>query len=408
MLFRFHRVFFGAIFLAILSGFGQQAKAAPRFGLWVEAEGKNRPFRSAEEFKAYSEFAKKGRFTDLYCQVYRGGRAWYPSMLADDAPYRRALAQGFDPLRDTINQAHKRGTRVHAWINVLRIVGNREAPLLKTIGRNAAHTDSYGNSLLDYDSEGLPPGALGRSFKLGTAGIWLDAGSERVREYLVATIKDVVMAYPDLDGVHLDMIRYPMSMRKGGKGSFAHRPRFGYSQESIERFYEFAGKKPPPMTKEVRAMLRKAQAWGTWHRAQVTLLVFEIKEMLNQIAPEIELSAAVIASPERAYSEVYQDWSAWRKGGIIDTVIPMNYSRNSELVARQSKYAIQSASRGQVLIGLGSWLMIGNPSLMISQGKTALRFGADGVTLFSLSNLLSPQGELLVREFRTAVLPELK
>ena len=53
--------------------------------------------------------------TDLFVQVYRGGRAWYDASLADSGPYRAMVqSQGADPLRALIAEAHARGLRVHA------------------------------------------------------------------------------------------------------------------------------------------------------------------------------------------------------------------------------------------------------------------------------------------------------
>ena len=40
------------------------------FGLWVEAEGKNQPFKSPTDFEQFTSFTSSARFTDLYCQVY--------------------------------------------------------------------------------------------------------------------------------------------------------------------------------------------------------------------------------------------------------------------------------------------------------------------------------------------------
>jgi uncharacterized lipoprotein YddW (UPF0748 family) len=389
-----------AVFLFLLlqiTGFlPLPAHASPRFGLWVEAEGENQPFRSRSEYDDFVAFTDNKNFSDLYCQVYRGGRSWYPSMLADDTPYRLARAQGMDPLGQTIKQAHSRGQRVHAWVNVLRV--NRiEAPLLRIVGTEALQVDSYGNTALNYDDDGYAPGNLVSSFRLETPGVWLDPSSQKARQFIVEVIRDIVITYPDIDGVHLDMARYPATMSIGGSSS--PRPDFGYSKQSVNGFYEFAGKPAPIVSAQLNSTLRKSPAWSAWRRAQVTLLVFEIKEMLNEIAPEVELSAAVMASPERAYSEVFQDWTEWLKGGVLDTAIPMSYSKDNNVVAQYSHFAVTSASRNQVLIGLGAWLMKGNPSQLAAQGRIALRAGAKGVVLFSYSNLAYPGGKDLIHDF---------
>jgi uncharacterized lipoprotein YddW (UPF0748 family) len=384
--------------------FSTSAQCLPRFGLWVEAEGQNQPFLNRSNFARYQEFSEAGGFTDLYCQVYRGGRAWYPSLMANDDPFRDGLAQGIDPLKETINFAHKRGMRVHAWINALRVTRNFEAPVLKIVGRDAVLKNTYGESVLDYDDDGNPVGKLRRGFKLDTPGIWLDPSNERLRKYIVETIRDVIVAYPELDGIHLDMIRHPMAISSGGGSSASSvRPDFGYAEDSIVRFYEFAGKEAPEVSEEVRVRLRKSEAWSAWRRAQLTLLVFEIREMMNSIAPEMELSAAVIGSKERAYGEMFQDWGEWLRAGVMNSVVLMSYTKSSETVAHQTRQAVAVASRGEVLAGLGAWLMLGDQSGLAEQGKRALQAGANGVALFSYSNLESPRGRALTSHFQRTV-----
>ena len=60
------------------------------------------------------------------------------------------------------------------------------------------------------------------------------------------------------------------------------------------------------------------------------------------------------------------------------------------------------------MTGLGAWLMLGNPALLIQQGKIALDAGADGVVLFSYSNLHSDRGRQLLKQFAESVFPTLK
>ncbi|HQH28480.1 MAG TPA: family 10 glycosylhydrolase, partial [Oligoflexia bacterium] len=169
----------------------------------------NQPFRSREEFDYFLKFSAEPHFTDLYCQVYRSGRSWYPSVMADAAPYHRALGAGFDPLKETIKTAHQRGQRVHAWVNALRVVHDGSLPLLRTIGSEALQVDHYGNSIWRYNEEGIAPDELNRAYRLETAGVWLDPSSKRVRQFVVEAVRDIITAYPDIDGIHLDMIRYP-------------------------------------------------------------------------------------------------------------------------------------------------------------------------------------------------------
>lgn len=392
ILFRLFFSIFGAIFLLFLTAV--DSSASPRFGLWVEAEGTNRPFDTKKDFERYLDFTSKGNFSDLYCQVYRQGRSWYPSAVADDGPYRKNLEQGFDVLRDSIDVAHSRGQKVHAWVNALRIKHNPNAPLFKVIGKKAALSDSLGNNLLDYDEEGKGPGKYKGILSLGTPGVWLESSSREVRNYLLETIRDVVVAYPDLDGIHLDMIRMPLVFSKKRGGAFAVKPALGYGRKAIERFHRVTPHRIISHEQKEVNKLVESEDYKNWRRAQVTLFVYQVRQLLNKIAPEMELSVAVLPSARNAYLYANQDWPEWMREGLIDTVVPMAYSKNNSNVSRYSQFAIRLAQRtdSKVLVGLGAWLMTKRVPQLALQSRNSIEQGSDGVVLFSYSNILPKSG----------------
>src|SRR5215831_14799968 len=83
--------------------------ATGTLGLWVLAEGTERALESPEKIAQLVERAKKLGATDLFVQVHRAGRAWFPSTHADDAPFRAMRAahpDGPEPLADLIARAH--------------------------------------------------------------------------------------------------------------------------------------------------------------------------------------------------------------------------------------------------------------------------------------------------------------
>ena len=401
---------FGAIFLSFLAlSSGPEyslAEGDKRFGLWVEAEGVNQPFLNKENFNQYLSFIEQWPFTDVYCQVYRGGRSWFPSMVADDEPFRLAKQQGFDPLGDTIRAARKRGQKVHAWVNMLRLFQNPDAPMIKVIGaERTVQFDNFGNSVLKYDEKGNPPGA-NMGFSLGTHGIWVDPSEPAVRHYIKETIRDLVYRYPDLSGVHMDMVRFPTAIRTNFKKRLSMGPEYGFSDNSIRHFYRTSGRAAPDVIDEkLRKQLSRSQAWAAWRRAQVTLLVFEVRELLSQIAPNMEVSAAVFADQKRARDGAFQDWPTWMKYHLLDTVVPMNYTKRRKLFTRLSKEASEIALRPQLLMGIGAWLLKSKPEEFVRQGEIAISSKSGGVVLFSYSNLFSPQGRNALNYFQQKLFP---
>jgi uncharacterized lipoprotein YddW (UPF0748 family) len=206
-------------------------------GLWVLAEGSERPLESPEKIGQLVERAAELRASDLFVQVHRAGKSWFPSTHADDAParaYRAAHPGGPDALAELVARAHAKGLRVHAWFNCLNLAGNRDAPIVKTVGREAVQVDRAGRSLLDY-ADGKVPDPDGKYLELETPGVWLDPAVPGVVDELAAIVDDLVRAAPDLDGLHLDYIRYPYALPMT-PGSRFRGLDFGYGDVAKTRF----------------------------------------------------------------------------------------------------------------------------------------------------------------------------
>ncbi|MFN8392600.1 MAG: family 10 glycosylhydrolase [Bdellovibrionota bacterium] len=372
-----------------------------KVGIWVEAEGKNRPFRSKDEFDSFREFIREQPFTDFYCQVFREGRAWFQTEEADTSPFELAQSFGVDPLRETIQVAHAQGKRVHAWINVLRVDRVSGQTAIQNLGPDAVLTDNFGNSMLTYNDSGAPVQHSLSGHRIDTPGIWLDPSSSKVRAYIVRVVEQLIDRYPDLDGIHLDMIRFPFSVGGGGLS-------YPYGIAASEEFQKIYGRLPPKPTEGGGdSVLRRN--WDDWRRAQITRLVFDIKQTMNAKRPTMELSAAVLAFPDRAFRSAFQDWQTWLRGAALDYAVPMNYTRDLGVFRNNARFAVGSRQHSRVQIGIGAWLMSGEPELFNAQLDLARKEGADGVVLFSYSNLFSARGREFLRRvmapFRRVVEP---
>jgi uncharacterized lipoprotein YddW (UPF0748 family) len=382
---------------------GSCASADPdsiRFGLWAEVEGRQRIFDTKDQLEEFLFFVQAGRFTDVYCQVFRSGKSWFPSPMADDSPYREALSNSYDPLRETIDAAHREGKKVHAWINVLRVNDNRQAAVLQLVGQRGILIDSTGHSLLDYEQDMIHP--VLRLARLDTAGIWLDPSSPVVRRYYVELISDIILQYPDLDGIHLDMIRYPFAtgLARG------QRLDFGYHPEALASFARARGARKGSTINP--RLGEAAPAWDNWRRSQLTLMVFEIKELLNRLAPQMELSVAAIAWPDRAQLHALQEWPSWLAAGAVDTAIPMAYTVGTSDFRNLSRLAFINSGGRSTLMGIGAWLLVNYPEVAVEQARSAVRYGNQGIVLFSYANLHSKPGLKLVDRVSSLLLAPVK
>ncbi len=361
---------------------------APR-GLWVLCEGSQRVLEHPERLPLLLDDAAALGVTDLFVQVYRGGKAWFGSTLADASPHARTFRVGEqDALAALIERAHARGLKVHAWVNVLSLAGNPDAPIVRSIGRRAVAEDQHGRSVLDYPDYDVPP--PDRSYyRMGTPAVWLDPAAPGVRERLAATFAELVERYPGLDGLHLDYIRYPDVLPFTPGSRFGVGLSFGYGEASRARFLRETGKAAP-----FGSDLRNANAWDDWRRLQVTALVEAIGRSARAARPGLALSAAVISDRERAYLVDFQDWAGWLDAKLLDFAVPMLYTTDDARLG----YAIESyeglARTRALWVGLGSWLFRQSPDRAVAQLKRVEAAPALGSALFSWDSIREETGLL--------------
>jgi uncharacterized lipoprotein YddW (UPF0748 family) len=323
--------------------------------------------------------------TDLFVQVYRGGRSWYASELADSSPYRELLAAtGTDTLASLLEAAHARGIRVHAWVNVLSLGRNRDAPIVEALGPDAVLVDRAGRSLLDYPDLEVPA-PDGDWYRMGTRGVYLDPAAPGVAERLTATFVELVTRYPALDGLHLDYVRHPGALPFVPGSRFGVGLDFGYGSASRLRFRRETGLEGPYKNPEApsRDSLVNANQWDDWRRAKVTQLVASIATASRAARPGLIVSAAVIAYVDRAYLSLAQDWLGWLEAGWIDLAIPMAYTLDDRLLGYQLEHFGRSAQRDRIWSGLGVWLFAASPARAAEQVEIARAAGLAGDALFS-------------------------
>ena len=342
------------------------------------AEGSQRVLEHPDRIPGLIATAKGVGATDLFVQVYRGGRAWYETSLADDGPFRAARdAAGAEPLAVLLREAHAAGLRVHAWVNVLSLSQNRDAPLLRDLGRDAVLVDQRGRSLLDYPDLEVPP--PDRSYyRMGTPALYLDPAAMGLVERLAATFAELVTRHPELDGLHLDYIRFPDVLPLTPGSRFGVGLDFGHAASTRALFRDQTGLEAPG--RESRA---NADAWDAWRRDRVTAAVAAIRTAVRSVQPKLEISAAVIPYADRAYLSLLQDWRRWIEDGLLEFAVVMAYTRDDRLLRYQAETFAGSSQADRIWLGLGTWLFAAEPARALEQIRIAHQAGATADALFS-------------------------
>jgi len=353
-------------------------------GLWVLAEGSQRVLDDARRVETLLQQAARLGATDLFVQVYRGGRAWYDADLADATPYREALDRsGADPLALLLQRAGESGVRVHAWVNVLSLSKNADAPIVQALGRDIVHSDRKGRSLLDYPGYEVPQPDR-QYYRMGTPGVYLDPAAPGLSERLAATFAELLIRYPQLDGLHLDYIRYPDVLPYAPGSRFGVGLDFGYGAATRARFKRETGLEAP-----LGDRLGPAEAWDEWRRAKLTELVAAIAGAARAVDPKLVLSAAVWTYADRGYLVLGQDWRRWLEDGLLDLAVPMSYTRDDRLLRYQAESFAGLPIADRIWMGLGTWLFASRPERALAQIGIVRNAGVRGESLFSYDSIVS-------------------
>src|SRR5262249_34462769 len=215
--------------------------------------------------------------------------------------------------------------------------------------------------------------------------------------YTLTVLMHLVRNY-DIDGLHLDRIRYPELSVPGQTPATG--TNIGYNETSVARFqrrYDIAVGSAPPAQNDPR--------WSEWRRDQVSNFVRSVYLNALAIKPRLIISAALIAFGSGPISEadwsnaecfwrVYQDWRAWTEEGIIDYAIPMNYKRDhqpSQVTAFDSwmEWAKNHQYDRSTMIGAGAFInSIEGTLRQVRRVFTASNQGhrASAVVFFSFAN----------------------
>lgn len=368
-------------------GMAQPTAPAPtpvRRGLWIPCEGSVRVLDDPARIAALVGDARALGATDLFVQVYRGGRAWFDSQIADAAPHRAVRERsGADAFAQLLDAAHGAGLRVHAWMNALSLSERKDAAILARLGRDAVLVDRRGRSVLDYPNLEVPkPDAAW--YRMGTRQVWLDPAAPSVPETLAALVTELIARYPALDGVHLDYIRHPDVLPFTPGSRFGVGLDFGYGASARERFARETGVAAP-----FGDSLANADRWDQWRRERVTEVVQRVASAARTAKPGIAMSAAVWAFADRAYLSIFQDWRGWLDAGLVDFAVPMAYTTDDRLLRYLATAALGGVGGDRVWIGLGSWLFASDPGRARAQHEFALSLRPAGVSFFSYDAIAS-------------------
>lgn len=200
---------------------------------------------------------------------------------------------GYDALQFAIDECHRRGMELHAWVVTIPI----------------GKWTTYGCQQLRKRYPSLVK-------KIGDEG-YMNPELSGTADYLTNICEEITSRY-DIDGIHLDYIRYPETW-KGPK-----------SAENITRI--------------VRAISRRVKAYKPW-----------VKMSCSPIGKYDDLTR-YSSRGWNARRQVAQDAQAWLRDGLMDQLYPMMYFQGNNFYPFAIDWQEQSYGR-TIVSGLGIYML---------------------------------------------------
>lgn len=288
-------------------------------------------------------------FNALFANLAWGATADYPSdVLAADPLVLQKDGTVRDCLRECLEACNKYGIQLHVWIVVCNM-GERVPKSLLQQMRDAGRTQ--------LDAEGKDTAYLAPQIKEN-------------RELLEKALKELVTKY-EIDGVHLDYIRYPF----GACDS---------SERARKDFEKSLGQKVESWPADILKGGKLRNEFLQWGRDNITELVRAASKTLRKTRPAVQLSAAVYGYWAGAKDSICQDAARWAQESLVDFLCPMNYSGKPEDARGWLKQQLETVQgRVPIYSGLANYQCETVEALQEEIADTR-RLGADGFICFQL------------------------
>ncbi|MBD3265784.1 family 10 glycosylhydrolase [bacterium] len=265
-------------------------------------------YQSPRDIHRIMDNAKKLGANEVLFQIRGHGTVFYPSSIEPwsgeftDEPHRHVGKNpGWDPLKTAIQEARKHNLNIHAWMNVFPGWRGKYAPPKSSQQLWNTHRSWF---IVDHRGSLLYPRTNSYSF--------LSPGIPAVRKYLASVFGEVAQKYPDLTGIHMDYVRYPVRSEYGRFRDFSH------DKTSI-KLYKNKYKKEPHYSHP---------EWHAFKQDNVTATIKGIRHAIQDASPTMQLSGTFMAEIHRATEEAGQNPVAWIENNLVDWVVPMVYKRS--------------------------------------------------------------------------------
>jgi uncharacterized lipoprotein YddW (UPF0748 family) len=330
----------------------------------------------------------------VFFQVKPDGTALWPSKIlpwSDTLTGKVGEDPGYDPLQFMLDEAHKRGMKVHAWFNPYRVTTNTKPGTVAELNRTLSLNPS---SVYVTHRDWI---------RISSDRYVLDPGIPEARDWITSIVAEVVARYP-VDGVQFDDYFYTETAGSALNDSQTFRI---YGQG-------YASK-------------------ADWRRHNTEQLITQVSRTIKQLNPNVQFGVSPAGvwrnrshdpagSDTRgaaAYDESYADTRLWVQKGLLDYIAPQVYWPFARDAARYDVLAkwwanVVKPTHTRLYIGVALY-KVGEPSRnepdwTVQGGVPELKKQLDlndalpeiqGTILFRENNLNQPQTQQAVNYLRS-------
>lgn len=287
---------------------------------WPSKTGLSVESQKAEAI-AILDKAKSLGMNMIVLQVRPCGDAFYKSSYYPWSQYLSGTQgndPGYDPLEFWIEESHKRGMAIHAWINPYRLStkgGGEKADL------SLFSDDHPAKKHPDW----VVPYADGK--------IYFNPGIPECREHVVDAALEIVRKY-DIDGLHMDDYFYPYPQTTTNPDGTRSPAVFDDSAQFEKYGKDFVRKSKLEDKTETEQLEH-------WRRNNVNLMVKDIHDGIRESGTEKRVRFGISpfgiwrnkrTDPSgsdtrglQSYDAIYADSKHWIENGYVDYIVPQLY-----------------------------------------------------------------------------------
>lgn len=331
-----------------------ESRAVDHRSIWIRPKETN-----LEQVQQHIAKLHALNINSIYLETWWNGFTIYPTShpLAAQNP----IYGGFDVLDAYMKEADKAGIEVHAWVeNFLVGVGSAVGPV-KGLKPEWSMISRKGH---DYQDVPL----------YNTQYYFLNPARPEVRDFISEIYKELLQKY-EIDGLHLDYIRYPDA------GDYTND--FGYDSYTRDLFKQQYGADPIDLQPG-------GELWREWVDLRTNTInefVYRISSEAKKLKPDIRVSAAVWPNYVDGPEFMHQEPKDWIAKNYIDQLFPMSYHPDATSVAADSLNSVALANnKSLIVIGVGTNIGL-TKEMLLNQINDSIAVGASGSALFEFESL---------------------